>query len=396
MSKNILFIVNSGVISSNENGGASVYFSHLETLYKAGFLIQLLAIEWSDSTAFKKEDYVEVEPMVDAIITFKPEVKSPRKGLNRIVDAIISPETFEYYFLNNKNKRLLNEIIIKKSIDIVWSEWKWAGLLAWYSKLKIPVVYAHHDWEYKLAKLRSKRTLLGRFHTFQKKRVEFKLVKEVQGCVSGSITESEEINKISKKESLYVPTTYKNVKPLLPFNKLPNIIHLGGMETTANRLGLERFLDVCWMHIKNNHPNVKLIVIGSLKKASDTLLEKLNDTNIDCLGFVKDLSKVLHPQDIHIIPWEYNTGTRTRLPLVLNYEQVLVATSASVKAFPEIRNNQNALLCTTLEKMKIEISNLIQNADRIKALSKAGKETFFNKFTVESQVEKLKTFIEKL
>ena len=110
----------------------------------------------------------------------------------------------------------------------------------------------------------------------------------------------------------------------------------------------------------------------------------------------KDLSKVLHPQDIHIIPWEHNTGTRTRLPLVLNYEQVLVATKESVKAFPEIINNQNALLCNTLEEMKTEITELIQNSERIKALSKAGKETFFNKFTVESQIEKMKIFIEKL
>ena len=396
MPKNILFIVNAGIISSNENGGASVYYSHLEILYKAGFLIQLLIIEWSDSTVYKKEDYVEIVSMVDAIITFKPEIKSPRKGINRIFDAIISPEIFEYYFLNDQNKRFLNEIIIKNSIDVVWSEWRWAGILAWYSKLKIPVVYAHHDWEYKLAKLRSKRSLLGKFHTFQKKRVELKLVKGVQGCVSGSITESEEIKRISKNESLYIPTTYKNVKPNLPSNQIPNIIHLGGMGTTANRLGLERFLDMCWQHIKSNHPNVKLIVIGSLKQASDTLLEKLNDTNIDCLGFVKDLSKVLHPQDIHIIPWEYNTGTRTRLPLVLNYEQVLVATKESVKAFPEIKNNQNALLCTTLEEMKTELSDLIQNSQSRKALSKAGKETFFNKFTVESQVEKMKTFIEKL
>lgn len=396
MPKNILFIVNSGIISSNENGGASVYYSHLEILFKAGFLIQLLVVEWSNSTPYKKEDYAEIEFMVEVIIPFKPEIKSPKKGFNRIIDAVISPETFEYHFLNDKNAHFLNEIILKNSVDIVWSEWRWAGILAWYSKLKTPVVYAHHDWEYKLAKLRSKRNLLGKFHTFQKKRVEYKLVKGVQGCVSGSITESEEIHKISKKEAIYIPTTYANVTSKLGANISPNIIHLGGMGTTANRLGLERFLDVCWKDIKRNHPTIKLIVIGSLSKASNTLLKKLNDRNIDCLGFVKDLSKVLHPQDIHIIPWEYNTGTRTRLPLILNYEQVLVATKESVIAFPEIENDRNALLCDTLEEMKIEISNLMQNSQRIKSLSKAGKETFFNKFTVESQVEKLKIFIQKL
>tara|TARA_B110000285_G_scaffold234939_1_gene313779 strand:- start:1606 stop:2799 length:1194 start_codon:yes stop_codon:yes gene_type:complete len=396
MSKNILFIVNTGTISSNENGGASVYYSHLEILHKAGFKIQLLAVEWSNSISYKKEDYLEIQHMVDAIIPFKPEVELPKKGIARIIDAIISPEIFEYYFLNRKNTFFLNELVLKKSVDIVWSEWRWAGLLAWYSKLKIPVIYAHHDWEYKLAKLRSKRTFFGRFHTFQKKRVEFKLVKGVEGCISGSVTETKEIIQISKKKALYIPTTYKEVTPKLLPNSIPNIIHLGGMGTTANCLGLERFLDVCWGKVKKKHPSIKLIVIGSLKQASNTLLEKLNDSNIECLGFVKDLLEVMHPQDIHIIPWEYNTGTRTRLPLVLNYEQVLVATKESVKAFPEIKDKQNAILCNTLDEMTLNIINIIKHKNRIYELSKAGKETFIEKFTCNSNVEKLKTFIEKI
>jgi glycosyltransferase involved in cell wall biosynthesis len=394
--KKILFIVNTGVISPNENGGASVYYSHLELLFKSGFQIQLLVIEWPGSTLYKEENYVEVKSMVEKIIPFNAYSQSPDTGVKRFLKALFSPETFEYYFLNKKNKKYLTNLVIANSIDVVWSEWRWAGLYAWYSKLSVPVIYAHHDWEYKLAKLRGKRSLLGKFHTFQKKRVEYKLVKGVDGCVSGSITESNEISQISKKESLYVPTTYKNIISQLPTNYSPNIIHLGGMGTTANRLGLERFLDVCWIDVKKNQPNIKLLVIGSLKQASETLLEKLEDSNINCLGFVKDLSEVLHPQDIHIIPWEYNTGTRTRLPLVLNYEQVLVATKESVKAFPEIKNNQNALLCNTLDEMTQNILNLIQNPNRIKELSKAGKETFFNKFTVDSQLEKVKKYLDRI
>ena len=355
-----------------------------------------MVLEWKDFATFKKEDYTEVAHMVDTIVPFKPAVKLPKKSIKRIVDAIIYPEIFEYYFLNKTNKQFLNRFVLENSIDVVWSEWRWAGLLAWYSKLKVPVIYAHHDWEYKLAKLRSERNFLTRFHTFQKKRVEYKLVKGVEGCISGSATETKEITQISKNGSLYIPTTYKEVTLKLLPNSIPNIIHLGGMGTTANRLGLERFLDVCWGAVKKEHPNIKLIVIGSLKQASNSLLEKLNDSNIECLGFVKDLSEVLYPQDIHIIPWEYNTGTRTRLPLVLNYEQVLVATKESVKAFPEIKDNQNAILCNTLNEMALNIVHIIKQKNKINELSKAGKETFIKKFTSNSQVDKLKTFIKKI
>lgn len=396
MNKNILFVVNSGIISSNENGGASVNYSHLELLFKAGFSVQLLVLEWNDQHQFYKDDYDEISSFVKNIETYKV-VKSPfKRGVSRLKEAVFSPAKFEYNFLTKENFSFINLFVQEKNIDVVFCEWRWSALLATNAELDVPVIYSHHDWEFKLAKLRKKRNLLQKFHTFQKKRVEYKLVKSAHGCISGSITESNEISKISKKESLYIPTTYTNAESKLVPNLMPNIIHLGGMGTTANKIGLERFLDVCWTEIKRSHPEVKLIVVGSLKNASNTLLEKLEDANIDCLGFVKDLSTVLYPQDIHIIPWEYNTGTRTRLPLILNYEQVLVATKESVKAFPEIENDNNALLCNTLQEMRTKISNLIQDPQRIKVLSRAGKETFFNKFTVESQVEKIKTYIEKL
>jgi len=82
--------------------------------------------------------------------------------------------------------------------------------------------------------------------------------------------------------------------------------------------------------------------------------------------------------------------------LILNYEQALVATKESVKAFPEIKNNGNALLCNSLEEMTENIISLIKNPDKIKELSKVGKETFFNKFTVDSQLEKVKKYLDTI
>ena len=194
---------------------------------------------------------------------------------------------------------------------------------------------------------------------------------------------------------MYLPTTYKEITPKLSANNIPNIVHLGGMGTTANRLGLERFLDVCWSDISKKNPSVKLIVIGSLKQVTPTLSEKLKHKNIVCKGFVKDLQEVLHPQDIHIIPWEFNTGTRTRIPVILNYEQVLVATKASVKAFPEFVDSKNAILCDNLQSMTLKINELLQNVTSLETISKAGKQTFLNHFTVDKNLDKFKNFIQK-
>jgi hypothetical protein len=393
--RKILFLVNAGKISPNENGGAAVYYCHLELLYKSGFTINLLALEWDNSIEFKKEDYKEVNDFVATIDTYKVIYKPYNKGIYRFLEAITNPSKFEYNFINKKNKLHLNTILAKYSTDIVWCEWRWSAILAIKSNLEKKVIYAHHDWEYKLAKLRKKRNVLQKFHTFQKERVEINLVKKATACISGSITEKEEIEKISSRKSMYLPTTYKNVTIKINQNKTPNIVHLGGMNTTANRLGLERFLEVCWLEIKNKIPSIKLIVIGSLKHAPSSLLEKLDDSQISCVGFVKDLESVMSPNDIHIVPWEYNTGTRTRIPVVLNYAQVLVATKASVSCYPEI-TSKNSMLCNNLTEMTTEIINLYFDEERLHLLSKNGKKTFLNSFTLESQQDKIRNFIDNL
>lgn len=393
--RKILFLVNAGKISPNENGGAAVYYSHLELLHKAGFLINLLVLEWNNNIKYKKEDYIEVDSFVDTIDQYKIIYKPYKKGVLRALEAVFNPSEFEYNFINTLNITYLNNLVIKYDTDILWCEWRWSAILSINSMLKAPVIYAHHDWEYKLAKLRKKRNLLQKFHTFQKERVEINLVKKATACISGSITEKKEIEKIALKKTLYVPTTYKDIKIKFKHNRKPNIVHLGGMNTTANRLGLERFLDICWEGIKNKIPEIKLVVIGSLKQAQNSLLNKLKDPQIECLGFVKNLDTVMFSNDIHIVPWEYNTGTRTRIPVVLNYEQVLVATKASVSCYPEITIH-NSVLCENLYEMTGEIVNLYFNEERLHLLSKKGKETFLIFFTVDSQQEKIRNFINNL
>jgi glycosyltransferase involved in cell wall biosynthesis len=167
------------------------------------------------------------------------------------------------------------------------------------------------------------------------------------------------------------------------------------MGTTANRIGLERFLDVCWQSIKEAIPNIQLVVVGSIERAQPSLKEKLQDDQIKTLGFVKDLGDVLRPKDIHIVPWEHNTGTRTRIPVALNYEQALVTMRASAQCFCEVISD-NAILCEDLEQMKEAIIHLYSDREKLHLLATKGKQTFIENYTLESQLERLKTFLNQV
>ena len=393
--KKILFIANSERISPNINGGGAVLFSHLELLHALGYDITLLAVVWSESYSFQKEDYEEVQGLVSEIITYRSDQGKKKGKLNRLSDAIFNPVEFEYRFVNQNNQNALQQIVEEKSIDLVWCEWRWAAIWSMATPLNVPKIYSHHDWEYKLALLRKKPTLKKKFHSYQKKRVEMQLVKQMTACVSGSQTEADEIHLISRKEVLYLPTTYESLTPKLSPKKSPSIVHLGGMGTTANRIGLERFLDVCWESIKSELPDVELVVVGSIKRAQPSLQAKLEDSRIKTLGFVKDLGTVLHPEDIHIIPWEHNTGTRTRIPVALNYEQTLVTMRASAKCYPEV-TEKNAILCEDLEQMKEAIIHLYSDSEKLHLLASKGKQTFIENYTLESQQERLQTFLNQV
>ncbi|MBC8755144.1 glycosyltransferase family 4 protein [Kordia sp. YSTF-M3] len=399
---NIIFLVNNTKISPNANGGASVYFSHLELLAKLGYKVHVLLVDFSDkpngeiSSKVNSEYIQEIKGFYSEINHFQVAQIHPKGIVNRIKTAISAPEKFEYFFVNSQNENLLKEYISKHKINLVWAEWRWTAILAQYSNLTVPIVYAHHDWEFKLRKLKSSLSLLEKFHLKQKKRVELDLVKNVAACISASFTETEEIKAYGNPKALYIPLTYQEVTITPNDSETPSIVHLGGMGTTANRIGLERFLEVCWDDLKQKIPTIELKVIGNLKYASDSLKKRLKDPQINCVGFVEDLQPELKAYDIHIIPWEYNTGTRTRIPLVFNYAQVLVCTKAAASCYPEVIHDENSILSDDLNQMKTQLLDLYKNQEKLIFIGDNARKTFQNHFTVDQQVEKLKEFVESV
>ena len=374
----------------------------MELLSKLGYNIHVLLVDFEDGKKAEissnvNEDYIqEIKGFYSEINHFQVAQIPPKGIVNRIKTAISQPEKFEYFFVNSKNEKLLKEYISTNNINLVWTEWRWTAILANYSNISIPVIYAHHDWEFKLRKLKSSLSLLQKFHLKQKKRVELDLVKNVHGCVSASFTETEEIKSYGNKNAVYIPLTYKEVEITPNDSKVPSIVHLGGMGTTANRIGLERFLEVCWEELKKEIPTIELKVIGSLKYASDSLKNRLEDPQIHCLGFIEDLEPVLKAHDIHIIPWEYNTGTRTRIPLVFNHAQVLVCTKAAASCYPELIHDENCILSDDLQHMTTQLIDLYSNEEKRIFTGNNARKTFLNHFTTDKQLEKLKIFLDSI
>jgi glycosyltransferase involved in cell wall biosynthesis len=164
------------------------------------------------------------------------------------------------------------------------------------------------------------------------------------------------------------------------------------MGATANRDGLTAFFKSVWPRLKGL--NLLFEVVGDTSTAPPELQEHLR--TVTCTGFVQDLTKVLRPYDIHIIPWEHSTGTRTRLPLAFNHAQVVIATKAAVACYPEVRDGENCRLVDKLEDMVEVIAELAHNQDERARIGLASRATFEQFFTREALLPRYAAVISSL
>lgn len=390
-------------IEGTKAGGDIVQISHLNILNQLGFSIKILLLNFDEFTtqnpsiieSYKNFTFNSIDISVDKMNLFvdKNEQVNLLKKLNYLTFNIT---TYYYKFVNKKNIVALEEYVFNKNPLFVWAQWSYPGLLFSKAKIDKKIFYVHHDWQYKLVEFKNVKSLKTAFLKFAKKRIEKKLIKNVDGIISLSNTDSLFFEK-NNIPSIYLPITYDEIseeKITKTDKETPSLIHLGNLNSTANRVGLKDFLIECWPEVKSKIKNVKLEVIGAMPLNDNQLIQLLNnDKQIIIHSFVKDLQTVIYPLDIHIIPWKLDTGTRTRIPLILKNKQCLVARKEGVINIKEIENNKNALLSNSWNKFILDIEKAFNNKELRKEISSEGYITYKNNFIHKTQVEKLSNFL---
>ncbi len=374
-----LYIVAQDPISPNYVGGASaMYYDQLLALSELGHEIHL----WHFASAEGRQrfdSFVEKEPAAWAtaqgrcrsvhLSEYRNGETIVSRGLGRMRSLLPPGLPVPRWRLHKELQELLQRI----QPEVVWAQHFEPALLAG-QQSKAPVVYVHHDWLYRIKALRNHREINRR-----QKACEQRLVRSVAAVVSGSAPECEEIKAAGARRVHYIPVSFEPVQGDLnqPASQDVRFVHLGGMGTTANREGLLAFFERIWPRLKGL--NLQLEIVGDTSAAPPKLQEHLRTAA--CTGFVQDLTKVLRPYDIHIIPWEHSTGQRTRLPLAFNHAQVVVATKAAVACYPEARDGENCRLVADLEDMAQVLAQLAKTPQERQRLGRAARATFDRCFT---------------
>jgi glycosyl transferase family 1 len=390
-----LFVMEDSPISPVA-GGPAIYYTHLELLAHAGFEITLLILA-DERARHSFQRYVSEDPETWSrvrswcaayrVIPFRrpPKASAP---VRHALLALWDPVSYAYPPECAETREAFKQVLDEVQPDVIWGEHRDPVLLALRATTNTPIIFCHHDWQWRLGPLRpgTASGLRASLKWWAVERAEKSLARHVAGCISGSSTEAAELRALGQQHIAYLPPTYVPVPaPVTEPPRSARIVHLGGMRTTATRVGLQRFLEVAWpllVDLLTDRP--ELWVVGDLDGASPELLAELGQVGAVCLGFVRDLHSVLRPYDLHIVPWEHNTGTRTRIPLILNHAQVLVSTRAAAKCLPELQSDVNCMLVDDLPSMSYAVAQLLGNKLRRVELAHAGRATFLEHFTREA------------
>jgi hypothetical protein len=283
----------------------------------------------------------------------------------------------------------LADLIHRERPDLVWAEHLLPATAVVRLGVDVPIVYGHHDWRWRIKRLRAKGTAsLPRilWSTLASRRHELATIRKVTTCVSASRREATEIRRYGGVGHYFplvsIPLSEERLVPPRPS---PKVVHLGSMSTTASREGLSRFMDVVWPRLQGR-PGLtpELEIVGNLDGAPDRLRKQLHEAGAKLLGFVPDLGSVMRPWDIHIVPWEHDTGTRTRIPVALNYMQALVATGAGAGSIGSLTSGTDCILVERLTDMVPAIESLIRDDELRRSLARAGRATFLREMTIDS------------
>jgi hypothetical protein len=391
-----LFVCSNHPLSANNTGASALNFSHLSLLRRCfpQSECKVIVLDHLPGTPFYADDLPAPGKTLPIEILPLPAGKAP-DGYAAWLKPGYGLMQYFFPFATRQNLLAFRESARGWAPDLIWSE----DLVANYFSLslgsEVPVVYGHHDSRWKISLLKNKPTFRNRLKIFLMRRLEEGIIRRNAFLVGGSASELHAYAAAHPWQvHAYLPSTYEPVALKGAGAALPHVVHLGTMHANANRIGLERFLEVCWPAVRRSNDAVRLSVIGDLSAAGPALKTLLKQDHVDCTGFVADLGTVMRPYDIHVIPYEHDTGgTRTRLPLALNYNQLLIAHRNACRGITGLVHRENCLLAGSLPELTELILAAVAGTIDRNQIADQGKQLFAREFTVQGQQDRMKSFV---
>jgi glycosyltransferase involved in cell wall biosynthesis len=393
----ILFLMPALPLVANHSGAASRFLQNFLALHRLGHAVTL--VRAGTDQAFRRAAAESDGAQVLAEIRLDLTLDSAQANDSRVARlwrGAANPVQHEYPMARRLGNEL-QKIIYQTKPDLIWVETTELAAPILTLNPTVPWVLSHHDLQYRIRQIRyGARTWQDRWLIEVSRRAEQKVINSAPNILTGSATDAERLRALGAQRISVIPMSYEATPALDGLRAVDmHIVHLGSLETTANRVGLEAYL-------RRAHPQLmascraELLIIGDASRVKEPLTRLLNEAGAILKGYVADLGAALRPYDVAILPYEHDSGYRTKLPLLFSYSQVVVTTRAAVAGTQISGLADVCIILDRLEDFPEAIARLANQPAERERLGRAARAFFERHFTYETVLGHYRTLLDSI
>jgi glycosyltransferase involved in cell wall biosynthesis len=381
-------------LASNHSGAASRSLQEFRVLQELGHEVHVVRLGRRNTLdpvlAFESRS-CEAREARDQAASWEEVTVDPagaRTKLTLLRQSLTDPPSFEFPSARQASAMLVAEVERVRP-DLLWVEATEAAAIVHAMRPRVPWVFSQQDWLYRVRRFRNaSSSIKARWFQDVCRRAEKAVYRSASAALSCSLTDAQRLSEACRRDVVQIPYSY-NPRPSIGGAEVASpelrITHLGGVETTSNRVGLEAYFarvhrpttEAC----RRRGVAMELRLLGDMSTAKEPLKSMIRGSGALLTGHVTDFASALRPFDVSIIPYEHDTGFRSKMPLLMSYGQVLVATRASLAGSWVEGLDRVCRICDRLDDFPAVLADLAAQPTERERLGRAAREFFDRNFT---------------
>jgi glycosyltransferase involved in cell wall biosynthesis len=372
------------------SGGELRYWQNLASLVELGYQVDLVLFAAND------EPQDDVRKLASSITRIDPTDQSISR-LESWKSLLFDEDARLFFFPESRGyQEQVRSLVDKLSPDLIWADWIGSMNLIPYH---LPVVYSHHDFLFKIKAVRNivhNRNVSWADGVRLKKleALERELCKRASFIVCVSHSEHVQLSE-SMPNSCYIPIVGPTIEPPVNHAAKGRIFLFGSGGNTATRFSRRHLRREIWPMLEKSKPDVEWHVVGRPEpKATDDW--RWVEQNFRLHGFVEDLAGVFQVGDASLIPYQEDTGFRTKFVTAAGYGVINIGYEQTFRCAPEFTNGEDCLVASTLSDMVATLKSYAGDAALRRRLGQASRDLYERQFSFEAQLNKYERVITKM